>query len=275
VPVPVDLEEGLERLYGVDLDDFVAERGRLARALRDEGRRAEATRVQEKRKPTLSAWTVNQLVRRRRKEIDLLLDAGHRLAGAQRALLAGGDPKAFDEARRQEQTVLGRLREEARAILGERASAGMLERVTSTLRAAAVLEEARPDLALGRLTSDVGVSGFEALTGAASGKPPEPAQGAPARSRRVAAPATHEDAARKEAAERQRIDRARARLGTAEARRARAAKRLLEAERAERDARTRLQRAERDAEQLRGDLQAAEGALEEARAELQAARRRA
>ncbi len=47
---------GLDRLYGVELADFVAERTGLARALRKEGRQAEATRVQELRKPSLSVW---------------------------------------------------------------------------------------------------------------------------------------------------------------------------------------------------------------------------
>jgi len=87
VGVPVDLEDELDRLYGLDLADFVAERTRLTRALRKEGRRAEAAQVQELRKPSLSVWTINQLARRRRKDLDLLLDAGHRLAMAQRALL--------------------------------------------------------------------------------------------------------------------------------------------------------------------------------------------
>ncbi len=56
VDVPGDLEDELDRLYGVGLADFVAERTRLAGGLRKEGRQAEATRVQELRKPSLSVW---------------------------------------------------------------------------------------------------------------------------------------------------------------------------------------------------------------------------
>ncbi len=76
VGVPVDLEDELDRLYGVPLAEFVGERTRLATALRKEGRRAEAEQVKELRKPSVSVWTVNQLARRHRKDLDLLLDAG-------------------------------------------------------------------------------------------------------------------------------------------------------------------------------------------------------
>ncbi len=125
--MPGDLEDELDRLYGVDLADFVAERTRLTRALRREGRRAEAERVQELRKPSLSVWTGNQIARRRRKDVDLLLDAVHRLAVTQRALLTGGDQKAFEKARKDEQAALKRLVQAARSILAERASTATLE----------------------------------------------------------------------------------------------------------------------------------------------------
>jgi hypothetical protein len=120
VGMSVDLEDELDRLYGVELADFVAERTRLARALRKEGRQVEAARVQELRKPSLSVWTVNQLARRRRKDVGLLLDAGHRIAVAQHALLTGGDQKAFERARKDEQAALKRLVQAARSILAER-----------------------------------------------------------------------------------------------------------------------------------------------------------
>ncbi len=66
-------------------------RARLAKAHQKGGPANEAEQVKELRKPSVSVWTVNQLARRHRKDIDLLLDAGHRLAAAQRALLTGGD----------------------------------------------------------------------------------------------------------------------------------------------------------------------------------------
>ena len=95
----LDLEDELDRLYGVAFDQFVSARTGLVRALRKERRRAEAATVEELKKPSRVVWTVNQLVRRNRKDIDLLLDVGHRLLAGQKAVLGGAGPASFDEAR--------------------------------------------------------------------------------------------------------------------------------------------------------------------------------
>jgi hypothetical protein len=167
------LETELDRLYAVDPGDFVAERDRLARGLRDEGRREEAEQVKSLRKPTVSAATINQLTRRERREVDLLLDAGHRLRDAQQRLLAGEDPGSLDEARRIEREALGKLRRAARAILAEsgRESSTSLDRIMRTLQAAAVSDEGRELLALGRLTGDLEATGFDLLAPMAKGAP--------------------------------------------------------------------------------------------------------
>src|SRR5262249_32142095 len=78
---------------------------------------------------------------RQRKALDLRLAPGTRLAVAQRALPAGEGRDAFDDARQRLQESLSRLIELARELLGERASATTLERVTTTLRAAALSDE--------------------------------------------------------------------------------------------------------------------------------------
>ena len=82
--------------------------------------------MKELRKPTLSVWAVNQLARKRRKDIDLLLDAGQRLALAQRALSTGGDRQEFERASAAQRKVLNRLVHAAEWIVGERASAATL-----------------------------------------------------------------------------------------------------------------------------------------------------
>jgi hypothetical protein len=215
----VDLEAELDRLYGVDLVEFVTERTRLAGALRKEGRRAEAERVKELRKPSLSVWVVNQLARTHRKEVDLLLDAGHRLAAAQRALLTGGDREAFEQANTAERNALTRLSQAARTVLGSRASTATLERVTATLRAAAVSDAARPELARGRLMSDIDLSGFDALTGG-----PLPAKRAKGRPKRATGTSGAEQVQQR-VVKRHAITRARARLTSARARKRPAASR--------------------------------------------------
>jgi hypothetical protein len=269
--VPLDIEDELDRLYGVDLGDFVAERTRLMGLLRKEGRRAKAQQVQELRKPSLSVWAVNQLARERRKDIDLLLDAAHRLAVAQRALLTGGgDRQAFERASTTEREVLNRLSQAARSILAERASAATLERVTSTLRAAAASDAARVDLARGRITTDIDLAGFEAFAGGPASVPSAPKPKAQPR-RGNDDHAVREQAEREAAAKRAAINRARAELKSARERDANLAKRLREAERAERAARATHQQAERTVERVRADHEAASNAVEAARAKLEEA----
>src|SRR6266516_6609230 len=135
-----DLESELDRLYALDPGEFVAERESLARELRDAGSREEAAQVKSLRKPTVPAAAINQLARRERRDVDLLLDAGHRLREAQQRLLAGEDPGSLDEARRTEREALQSLRRAAARILDEagRESQSTLNRIMGTLEAAAV-----------------------------------------------------------------------------------------------------------------------------------------
>jgi hypothetical protein len=255
----VELEDAVDGLFAVEPDAFVASRTELVRALRAEGRRDEAAEVQRLRRPALSVWAVNQLARRHRKEVDLLLDAGNRLAVAQRGLPAGEGRAAFDDARVRLQESLSRLVELARALLGEHATAATLERVATTLRAAAVSDEARPELARGRLTADVEPAGFDALAGSL----PAPRPGAvPARKQ-----AEHEKAARREA-----LEEARAALKAAEEREASIAKELRAAERAAADAAEAARSADEEAARLRAEQEEAARAVESARERLESLR---
>jgi hypothetical protein len=260
-----DLEDELGRLYGVDLADFVGERTRLASALKNDGRRAEAARVQELRKPSLPVWTVNQLARQRRKEVDLLLDAGHRLAAAQRALLTGGDQTAFERARSDEQAALKRLAGAARTILAERASNTTLERVTATLRAAAVSDDARPDLARGRLTEEVASTGFEAFAGSATSTATPRKQTAPSRRRSASNDRESQAAAQRAAAKRDEVARAQAELRAAEERASRLAEQLREAEHTEQEARAGYDQAKQAVKDLRAEYRAASRVVDAAR----------
>jgi hypothetical protein len=270
VGVPLDLEAELERLYAGDLAEFVPARTRLARALRDEGRRAEASRVAELRRPVLAVWVANQLARRDRREVDLLLDAGHRLLAAQTALLGGGGASAFDEARGLEQAALKRLRSSAAAFLGERASPEMIERVMATLRAAAVSAPHREELARGRLTVEVAPSGFEALTGAAPTAPPaRPRRVAPSTSQASSSPPPRTSAAAERAearlAKRREIARARKELQAASERLAAVEMELRAAGRAVAEARKRLAAEEGGLGQLRSRQETLGRAVQEAR----------
>ena len=118
----LDLDAAVDELYGADPDEFTARRNELAKELRAEGRRAAAEQVKDLRKPSLAAWAVNQLARRNRREIDLLLDAGHRAREGQRGLLGGADRSGLEQALQAERKALQALHSAARRVLRERGS---------------------------------------------------------------------------------------------------------------------------------------------------------
>jgi hypothetical protein len=160
----VTLDDALDELYGAPLDEFVAERKRLAKKLEGDEAKALATA----RKPTVAAWVLNQLARRERRDVDLLLDAGHRLRQSQAGLLRGEERRAFDEARVKETDALHRLRKAAERLLRDArgtAPASTLAQVETALRTAAVTEEGRELLARGRFLEPPQAAGFDALEG--------------------------------------------------------------------------------------------------------------
>jgi hypothetical protein len=232
--VPSD-SDPIDKLFDVPLADFTATRNRVARELKQEGRADLAAEVTALRKPTVPIWLVNQLARRHRRDVDLLLDAGHRL----RAAHGESDPararQAFQGARDAEREAMHRLRKAAEELLRQeqgKASDAMIERAVGTLRAASVTEEGRELLARGRLTEELETTGFEL---AATLVPPS-------------RPATGKRAAKKDAVGAARVE-------------------LQSAKEAEREALRRLRRAERRAAELRGELVEAESELKQARGE--------
>ena len=92
----MNLDEAADQLYASSLAEFVSERTRLVKELRAAGKPEDADTLAKFRKPTVGAWVLNQLARRNRREIDLLLDAGHRLREAQAGALGGQDREAFE-----------------------------------------------------------------------------------------------------------------------------------------------------------------------------------
>lgn len=164
-------------LYGLPLDRFIPERGAIAKALRKDGRRDEASEVASLRKPSVAAWAVNQLVRTQRTAIRALFDAGDDLREAQSNLLAGsGDGRALRAAGDHERAAVEALVERARGLLssaGNELSAGVIDRVSDTLHAAALDEEAREHVLAGRLERELRHIGLGFGLGA--GTAPEPA----------------------------------------------------------------------------------------------------
>jgi hypothetical protein len=161
-----ELDEELQRLYGLPLDEFTAARNELATRLRKAGQEEAAERVRAIRKPSVATWLVNQLARRHADEVHELLAAGEQLRKAQEAAFRGGDPGAVREATAAERASvrkLTRLAEQIGEDEGRSATKATLERVNKTLRAASVEPDAAPLLAAGRLPDEVESGGFEAL----------------------------------------------------------------------------------------------------------------
>ena len=114
------------------------------------------------------------MARDHRRDVDLLLDSGHRLRTAQAGVLRGEAREAFEQAQRTERETIARLVREAEQLLGA-ASSTVLEQIAASLHAAAVSEVGREVLAAGRFTQPLSLEGFNALAGLA----PPPSRRAP------------------------------------------------------------------------------------------------
>jgi hypothetical protein len=250
------LDDEVDRLYGLGLDEFTAARNELAKRLRSDGDREAADRVKALPKPTLPAWAANRLARERQKELRALLDAADSLRGAQEAAL-GGKQADVRGAMRAQREALRKLVDAARDELeaaGRPAPDATLERVRSTLEAAALDPEARPLLEAGRLTEEHESAGFGALAGMGFAPPAERDQPAkPSRRRGPAAPAKDELAERR----RKKLDEARARAAGLRTK-------ARELERAAKEAEREAAKAVRAAESARAEADDAAAAAAEA-----------
>jgi hypothetical protein len=228
-----------DQLYGLPLDRFVPERKALARALRAQGRRAEAADVAARRRPSVAAWAVDQLVRTQPRALGELFDAGDALREAQAQLLAStGGRDALRAAAERERTAVDALVRAARGLLtaqGHDLSAATIGRVGETLHAAALDDDARAQVRDGRLERELRHVGF-----GAGASVPEPAAKARAELERGERERARERAADEQRRERERAAEAQAEVERRERKRAQARE---VARAAEADARREAERA--------------------------------
>jgi uncharacterized protein with WD repeat len=242
----VSFENALETLFRAALGDFVAERKRLAGELKAAGDKDAAAKLSKLARPSVSAWTVNQLWWRQRQAFEALLAAAGRVKSGER------------EANKAHREALAELRQQASALLeeaGNAASEGTLRRIATTLSALAATGGFEPDPP-GALVTDRDPPGFETFV-------MSPADSAPRAA--VTAQSATGKLQKEDEAERRRAEKE----AEAEARRAE------EAERARRKAeRERLSTALREAQhakaaqqrevaRLKGDLESAEQDLKQ------------
>jgi hypothetical protein len=147
-------DDAIDRLYGLALEEFIPARDALSRELRDAGRRGEAAAIKGLGKPTVAAWAVNQAVRSQPRAARELWEAGDALAAAQEAVLSGKASGAdLRDAAERERAAVDPLVDAARGLLtssGGDLSETTIDRVRSTLQAAAIDVDARDEVAAGR-----------------------------------------------------------------------------------------------------------------------------
>jgi hypothetical protein len=177
-PTPENVDLAIGELYGLDAAEFVPARNELVRRLRKAGDRDLAGRVAGLRRPSPSAWAVNQLARRHRAELDELLHLGEVLRTAQTRTLAGADAAVLRDAARARREAVARLTEAAMGLLAERGAAPGAHQsdVAATLEAASLDARAAEEASTGRLTSALEPpSGFDVFDAGISATVTEPA----------------------------------------------------------------------------------------------------
>lgn len=269
-------------LYALDPSEFVAARSAVVAQLKAAGDKDGAKVIGALKKPTRTAWAINQVVRADPARIEELRAAGAELRERQADALSGGDAAALRTATASRRDLVRALAAEVAALAGD----SHREEAAATFEAASIDDEVGAIVAAGRLTTavsrtaDLGFLGMPEPTGtSAPRRSPSPKR---TRARRTAdAP---DEEAEEELPEPPRLDRRR--IAKLERTLAGAEDAVADAEQAV--ARTERERAEAEegltaaqkrldaavgAEDAAGDaLHAARRAAEEARAALEALR---
>jgi hypothetical protein len=151
------LGDAVAELYSSDPDEFVARRTALVARAREAGQTPVAKQIAGLRKPTRSAWIVNQLVRAVPGVTSELASLGEELRAAQGSLDGG----ALRELSRRRRELVESLVRQAFRVAGQHAPpAGLRDEVTATLGAALADPQVAGRLASGALERAVYSEGF-------------------------------------------------------------------------------------------------------------------
>jgi hypothetical protein len=230
------LPKEAEALLAVAPDDFVEERKRIVRALREKKRRDDADVVAALKKPPPVVLAVNRAARDRSEAAKAAVRSAERVAKTQ----LGSDPDAYRAALAELDDALELIAEVALAHLsksGKPPTESVTRRLRALLRNAVADEDARKELARGVLREETETAGFGAFAGVT-----------PASARRK--PATKAAEAQRKREDEKRRTRQKALRGEL----ARAEKALAAARSEERQATRSRERAEQAVESLRARL---------------------
>ena len=127
------LREAVAELYSSSPEEFVERRGVLVARARAAGEASIAKQIAALRKPTRSAWVVNQLVRSAPAVSDQLAELGDEFRAAQRS----GDGAAIRQLSARRRQLLDELARQAFTVSGQHSPpAALKDEVTATLGAA-------------------------------------------------------------------------------------------------------------------------------------------
>jgi hypothetical protein len=195
-------EPRIDELYGLPAGEFVAAREALAREARAAGHKDIAGAVHALRRPTVVAWSVNQVARSHPTQVSALVEAGAALEEAQRQAADGVD-NDLRAASRRRRTLLDQLTDEAAALTDN--PAGHRAAVEATWDGASLDPDLEVSLLAGRLAKELAPTARFTFGDAAAS--PSTARPKPT-PRRAAKPARDDLAIRRA---RQAVDQARSR----------------------------------------------------------------
>jgi hypothetical protein len=159
------LEDEIDALFTLPLAEFTGARNTLATRLKKEGRANDADRVKLLGKPSISAWTVNQIYWEHRDAFDELIATGKRLRPVQKSRLGAkaADMRNSLDARREALVHLSDLATELLRDGGHSPTPDTLRRVVTTLEAISAYALLPNGPTPGRLSQDVDQPSFESL----------------------------------------------------------------------------------------------------------------
>ena len=154
-----ELTEIADRLYAGPADAFTDARNAAAKGIKD---KALAAQVKKLKKPSVSAWAVNLLVRRESDQIDSVLALAEQLRAAAEAL-DGDELRALTRQRRQLTTALASTAKSLARDAGVRLTAPVVEQVEGMLNAAMLDPVAAQAVRTGRVLSAFTSTGVSEL----------------------------------------------------------------------------------------------------------------
>jgi hypothetical protein len=169
------LREAVAELYSSGPEEFVERRGVLVAQARAAGEASAAKQIAALRKPTRSAWVINQLVRSAPAVSDQLAELGDEFRAAQRS----GDGAAIRQLSVRRRRLLDNLARQAFTVSGQDSPpAALKDEVTATLGAALADPQFAEQLQAGTLERAVHRDGLGLDTGPALTLLPSPSDAA-------------------------------------------------------------------------------------------------